>query len=439
MRIEDLRSEIKGTRVRISAMAIWEDCDRPTQEIYFETNETFAQDLSCNPHAFLVGCILPAMRHGEERIAIDEAICPELRNGLATAMGWLCHWYGPPRKPVRIEAKTGIRPPSPRIAKRAGCFLSGGIDSLAMLRTNRLDFPLKHPRSIKDCLVLHGFDIGGRKGSDKAIETFDRTLKSMSAVAEDAGVTLIPVFTNVRHLDDDDGFSLYEFHGAVLSSVAHAFYRRLTSVSIASTYDIPNLNPWGSHPLVDPNYSSAELRLRHDGLRFSRLDKVRVVAEWDVALQNVRVCTINPPGMLNCGKCEKCIRTMTELLVIGKLAHTQAFPTDNVSEELLGSVTITDQYKDACYRELIRPLREKGRHDLAEVIESKSAQFHKHLAWTEGRDWKGVVKRLDRKYLNASLFKTYKALREDVRKVQPLIARQNAEFDASGGQRGRGR
>jgi len=414
MRIENLRSEREGTRARVSATVIWEDCDRPTREVYFETEAAFAQDLSCNPHAFLVGCLLPAMRHGEERVAIDEAICPELRNGLVTAMGWICHWYGSPRKPVQIEAKTGIRSPLPRAGERAGSFLSGGIDSLATLRANRLDFPRDHPSSIKDCLIVHGFDIGAREGTDKEIEIFERAMASLAPVAEDAGITLIPVYTNVRYLYDDVLFWMHEFHGAALSSVAHAFSTRLSRVSIASCYAIADQQPWGTHPVLDPNYSSAELQIRHAGLRFSRLEKARLVADWDVALQNLRVCWWHPPDTLNCGKCDKCIWTMLELLVVGKLAYTRAFPVNDVSTELLESIIIRDRFKDAFYRELIGPLTAQGRCDLASIIETKSAEFHRHLVWLQERDWKGVVKRFDRRYWASGLFKTYKAIRERV-------------------------
>jgi hypothetical protein len=418
VRIENLRSENKQNRARVAATVTWEDCDRPRQEIYFETPEEFGQDLTCNPHAFLVGCLMPAMRHGENRIAIDEEICPELRSGLVTAMSLMCHWYGSPRQPVRIEAKTAAHPLLTHTEERSGSFLSGGIDSLATLRTNRLDFPLSHPRSIKDCLFVFGFDMGATEGSDREIGTFERSLASLKPVVADAGITLIPVFTNVRHLDSDVQFWMHEFHGAALASVAHALSARLAIVSIASSPDTAfSSSPYGSHPLLDHNYSSAELQIRHDGVRFSRLDKVRIVADWDVALQNLRVCTANPSGGLNCGACEKCIRTMTELLAVGKLAHTRAFPVQDVSEALLGSIAITAEDIDCLYRELIEPLKAAGRLDLASVIEAKSTQFHKHLKWEREQDWKGTVKRFDRRYLNSGLFRFYKTARTRVKDV----------------------
>ena len=37
MRIENIRLEKTGDRARVTATVLWEDCGRPTQDIYFET------------------------------------------------------------------------------------------------------------------------------------------------------------------------------------------------------------------------------------------------------------------------------------------------------------------------------------------------------------------------------------------------------------------
>lgn len=411
MRIEDLRSETRGDRARVAATVVWEDCDQNPQELFYETTSEFADDLYCDPHAFLVACVVPAIYHGEERIAIDEVICPELRNGLLTAMGWLHHWYGSSYKFIHIDSKAGTRPWNSVTSRHSGSFLSGGVDSLAILRANHLDFPVNHPRSIKDCLIVHGFDIGGVKEVGDEVDTFEQAFTSLSAIVEDAKVTLIPVYTNVRHLEDSVDFWMHQFHGAALSSVAHIFSHRLAHISLASSFSISSQQPWGSHPLLDSNYGSADLQIRHAGLRFSRLEKVRLIADWNVALQNLRVCTMNPPGLLNCGKCEKCIRTMIELLALGKLKDTQAFPVNDLSVDLLESVEIESTYQDAWYRDLISPLMARERLDLVAVIEKKSEEFRKHLIWEEERDWKGAVKRFDRKWLGGALYKTYDMMR----------------------------
>lgn len=405
MKIENLRSEKNGKRARVVATVRWEDCDRPKHEVYFETEEEFAEGLTCNPHAFLLGCAIPAMHYGEERVLIDAEICPEFRSGLMTAMSWLRHWYyGPESKIVQIEAKTRSSLSSPRTPERAGFFFSGGIDAFATLRANRLNFPLEHPWSIKDGLLVYGLEL------DEP-QAFEHVKHSLSDAAHDAGITFIPVYTNVylnyRKEDAKNKFGFWgdKFEGAVLSAVAHAFSQRLTVVSIAGSFDIPNLHPHGSHPLLDPNYSTSDLRIRHDGIELSRFAKIKLIADWDVALQYVRVCNMYKryrKDRLNCGRCEKCIRTMLSFLALGILEHNRAFPKPDISEEMLHSVISLDKTTFPFYGELLTPLAERGRNDLVRAIEHKIAEYHKPK---KKDNWKTKARRFDSRYLNDTLIR----------------------------------
>jgi hypothetical protein len=368
MQISNFKSIQDGDRKRVIATVQWEDCDRPDQNIYIETEKVFAKDLSLNPHAFLVGCIIPAMHFGERRIFLDAEICPTLREGLETVMALMKEWTQGEYRPLNIEAKTRSVVDNLNNNRRAGLFLSGGMDSLAALRVNKKTYPEQHPGSIKDCLLVHGFDIGGVIERGMKYHVFDRAKMALSAVAKDAKVTLIPVYTNIRHLCDERELWLDRFFGAVLAAVAHAFSSRLNLVYIASSYDIPNLTPCGSHPLLDPSYSSYDLRIIHRDLALSRLEKLRIVADWDVAFQNFRVCLANVPDRLNCGKCEKCIRTMTELLAIGALDKTNAFVENDIKPEQLAQFDITIRHRDSFYQEMISPLKKQGRDDLVNTI-----------------------------------------------------------------------
>jgi hypothetical protein len=392
MLIENLRSEKNGHRSRVAATVSWEHCDRPKQDVYFETDEQFADALTCNPHAFLLACVMPAMRHGEARIKLDAEICPQLRGGLIEGMSWIRHWFGPERKLVEIEAKTASSAPS-RIQDRAAFFFSGGIDSLATLRANRLNYPTGHPGSFKDGVLIYGLDV------DKP-DAFEHVMKSITRVAKDAGITLVPVYTNERYLDDDWAFWAYEFQGAALAAVAHALDRRLTSISIGSTYYLDSLAPWGSHPLLDPNFSSHNLRIRHDGIALSRFDKTRMIAEWEVGLDNVRVCNKAEQytsHQLNCGKCEKCIRTMLALVALGALQRSQAFAVRDVTEATAAKLPIGDKFVESCYPELIEPLERVGRRDLARGVRQALARFRGETGLV------GPIKRLDRVLFKDSL------------------------------------
>jgi hypothetical protein len=161
MKIHDLHCSQDNGRVRGAATVTWEDCEQTQREIYFETDARFADDLTCNPNAFLLAAFAPAMRHGERRVRVERKVCPQLRNGLVTAMQLLRRWYGEARhRPVAIEPTESFAPPMSPSLSRTASFLSGGVDALATVRSNRLDFPLDHPGSIADGFFVHGVDVG---------------------------------------------------------------------------------------------------------------------------------------------------------------------------------------------------------------------------------------------------------------------------------------
>jgi hypothetical protein len=429
MRIEDLRSEKHGSRYRVAATVKWEENDRPAQELYFETDNEFVHCLSCNPHAFLVACIMPAWRYDEKRVFVDAEICPELRDGLITAMEWFRHWYNwyePNRPLVKIETKKGFKASVPATPPRAGLTFSGGIDSLAALRTNRLNYPLDHPASFKDALFVYDLEV-------LRPEVYKKALCSLAEITKDASVALVPVYTNIKYmskinieLDHDpdfwEDFWQYEFMGGCLAAIAHAFSPPLNSVTIASHYDVPNIKPYGCHPLIDPNFSSSSMRIQHARL-LTRFEKTKLIADWDAAVHNVRVCNRHDlhrffaeTGLVNCGKCEKCIRTMLTLLALGRLKGSRAFPADNISEEQVDSGVHFFRHQQM-FPQLVTPLREAGRPDLAQAVERIIAEYNKPEWQKNLREWRqylGVRRilrsfyKFDQKYFAGNIRKTKK-------------------------------
>lgn len=380
MRLENLRVEESGDTVRALATVIWEDCPRPTQELYFETARDVAESLSCNAHAFLVACSIPAMYFGEERVFVEGEICPDLKDGIETAMNWLRFWwYKPTKKLPKIESKTRSMPLLPQKHARAGLFFSGGIDALATLRTNRLSYPSEHPGSIKDALVVCGLEIRERR-------IFRYVLDSLSVLAGEAGIELIPIHTNIRSLGPEKDhvfwgeFWTKEFLGAAFSAIAYAFAKRLTRVYISSGHDIPNIKPNGSHPLVEPNFSCYDFKIVHALINLSRFERVKLVANWELCLKHMRVCNNSQdyqPGKFNCGKCEKCVRTMLALLATGDLERASAFPFRDLSEEHVIEAINMGWNTLLFYEELIGPLKKKGRLDLVRVLERKMIEYYK--------------------------------------------------------------
>jgi len=252
---------------------------------------------------------------------------------------------------------------------------------MSTLRANHLNFPVGHPWRIQDGFLVYGLEI-------YSPEIFDLVRKHLTELARRIQITLIPVFTNhYLSLRNEDGkhhydFWNYEYMGAALAAVAHSFADRFSVVSIASSDDIPSIVPYGSHPLLDPNYSSCDLRIRHDNIRRSRMEKTGMIAKWPDVLEYLRVCNqikSYTPDSFNCGKCEKCIRTMLALVAHAALDKTHAFPHKDVTHEMIMKGSPITPARQIYYKEMIAPLKNIGRDDLVEGIKEKISQYEKSL------------------------------------------------------------
>ncbi len=367
-------------RTRVSATIIWEDCGRPAQGLYFETTEPYGAGLVPDPHAFLIAGALPAIYFGERRIWVDGAVCPHLLENLEVALSWIVLWcYEKGRKLIPIEVKSFKEAGAQAPPERAGFLFSGGIDSLATLRHNHLNYPSAHPGRIRDGFIIYGLEV-------RDDISFGHVLKNLKNIALDAGIELIPLYTNIRGMGPEKdrdfwgSFWLSQYMGATFGAAIHALSNRFTLFSINSCHDIPNLMPYSSHPLVNPYYSSSDLRIKHEGINFSRFEKTRIISDWQVGLDNLRVCNdfrTYQRGMLNCGVCEKCVRTMLALVGCGVLERAAAFSDQDVSVERIDASVTIHQNTLPLYQELLEPLARVGRDDLVQAIHRKIDDFEK--------------------------------------------------------------
>jgi hypothetical protein len=413
MRIVDLASETIHGRKKISAKVHWENSRRSSMEIYFETTEAFAGGLACNADAFLTACVLPALRHGEERLYIEAAISPEIQKGLMEAQEWIRHWWYPIEKQlVEIESQGLFYNEGKPIEPRTGIFFSGGVDSLASLRSNRLTYDSGYPLSIKDGFLVFGLETGQE-------DKFKHVMASLAPLAEDADIDLIPVYTNIRYLDDDWMFWERQFHDAVFAAVAHAFHRRVNVMNIASSYNIPNMKKCGTHPVLDIAYSTYRVRILHDSITLSRMDKILLIGQWQTALDHMRVCNrsdLYQHGVLNCGECWKCVKTRLALMCIGLSERAGAFPQRKITEDLVESTCRIYTTTAWGWEELIQPLKNSGHENLAVIIEKK---IDRHLRQMEKAyllaSITKIAKRYDQKYFNGSLRQLNKRLKAHTR------------------------
>jgi hypothetical protein len=196
---------------------------------------------------------------------------------------------------------------------RFGTFFSGGVDSFYTA--------LENPES-NSLILVQGFDI-----SDAEHQLWEKTLKSSTRVAEALQRELIVVRTNVRELGDRNSLDWgRHYHGAAIAFVAHMI-SGLHTVAIAASYQKSiREHPWGTHPDLDPQWSSSGLRILHDGSDTSRPQKVARISESDIAMNTLRICYQNPNEAYNCGDCDKCVRTVVNLASVGVLGKCKTLP-----------------------------------------------------------------------------------------------------------------
>jgi hypothetical protein len=135
--------------------------------------------------------------------------------------------------------------------------------------------------------------------------------------ALETGLPLIAVSTNARTFLDP--VLRWEFtHGGVLGSLAQLVSPEIGEALIAGTFPQGREAPTGTHPDLDPLWSSSSVRLTYDEGGGGRNEKAALVADVPWCVRHLMVCW-ERPGDGNCGSCCKCILTATNFHIAGRL------------------------------------------------------------------------------------------------------------------------
>jgi len=293
-------------------------------EIYYRTPPG---PLGEGGNVLLAATLVPAMGVGRP-LRIPAPLSEKMLQGMTSIQEVLQCWYAG-YESIPIEAESRPDPPDSR-PRGVGCFFSAGVDSFYTL--------LQHQQEIDTLIHIHGFDI---RLEDRALR--EKVTASIRQAARDLGKDLIEVETNLRAFSDR--YACWPTHqfGAALASVAHLLAPRLRKVYLPASLSYLELDPCGSHPLLDPHWSSENLEIELDGAEATRLEKVGRIAESETALNWLRVCWQNTDGAYNCGQCEKCLRTMIELELQGALQRCRTF--DRLDPRLVARIDVTNKYQ----------------------------------------------------------------------------------------------
>ena len=242
-------------------------------------------------------------------------------------------------------------------------FFTGGVDSFYTA--------LEHRDEIDAIVYVAGFDIP--LADRKLLEI---TRKRLGDAASALGKRLIWVESTYREWVEAEmaDFPLHSVwgpaHGSALASVALLLSDEFERVYVPATFDYREISPWGSHPLLDPLWSTERCEIVHDGCERNRFQKLERICNDDVVRRTLRVCWRNPDGAYNCGRCEKCLRTMISLRAIGALERIETLP-DEIDLAAVRAMEVRRDIPPRFLHQNIRALRARGGEtDLIHAIEA---------------------------------------------------------------------
>ncbi|MDJ0851494.1 MAG: hypothetical protein QNK04_24230, partial [Myxococcota bacterium] len=272
VRIAELETQAGGQQVHFELLG---GC-KGARSVSFRCSESL---LEPSPEALLPCRLLPAMRRGCD-LDLPDPLSPRLMAAVPTIVDILAAWFP---KLQRVSVRGQSRAAMPRRASgRVGSFFSGGLDSFYTL--------LKHRDEITDLIFVHGFDV-----SPRATGVLRYIASDLEELGGDLGVNVLHVETNLRDavLDCTDwGFG----HGPALMAVGHMLAPSFERIYVPASCSYTGLFPWGSHPLLDPLWSSELLEFVHDGCEANRVEKADLIGGSEAALRHLRVCPKSPEG-----------------------------------------------------------------------------------------------------------------------------------------------
>jgi len=269
--------------------------------------------LDRNPDAGFAAA-LPIAMASASTLDVPRGVSRRLLDASGGIQRLLAAW-DPALTPVEVRrGDGGPIPVAEAPARGTAAFFTGGVDSFYTVLTRREEL---------DALIyVHGFDLPLEDERKRELVS-----ASIRGVAAEFGLPLIEVETDLRSVSDDVcGWELI-YTSAALASVGHLLASRFGRILIPATHSYRDLHPIGTHPLLDPLYSSERLGFEHvDSVR--RVDKLEYLVESELAMSALRVCFQPDVRALNCGRCPKCVRTMVGLRVIGALGRCSTLPSE---------------------------------------------------------------------------------------------------------------
>jgi hypothetical protein len=264
-------------------------------------------DLAPAPEAFCSAFLVPAM-HARRVLRLQSPACDVWAGNLTPLTEAFARlWYDDAQPPL----VTPIARTTAGSTATALCF-SGGVDAFYTL--------LQAGLPVDRLVYVVGYDVKLRER-----QRAEAVTHLVRDVAASLGIRSAIIATNLRRHPLHKATPWLRAFGGALAAIGHllgAEAGRLLTSSDGLGHAHPEV---GSRPDTDPLHGSRQMAIEHVAGSVTRLEKIRAIAADPIVQRHLRVCWKNVGQSLNCGRCEKCVRTMVALDACGALGRFAGF------------------------------------------------------------------------------------------------------------------
>lgn len=305
MKIKNINYSLTDNKAVLSARMVLKN--GKTHDVYFEVDKDNKDFVAKDMSPFLPASLGISMIKNED-LYFENTISKILMSNTNEIMNQIMS-LGTEFNRVSIKADK-LRKDTEK-PKNVGCFFSGGVDSFYTYYRNK--------KKIKYLIFVHGFDIDAND-----LKLYKSIEKNIVKIANKEKVKLIKVKTNIRETFEQyfDWNLSHEFAiGSVALFLSHGFKE------IFASCGLPNKNTDHHYmtPELDVLWSTEYMKLNHFGCEADKTSKLRLLSNYPLVMENLRVCWVNKNKEYNCCECEKCFRNMLSLYVSDSLGKCKIF------------------------------------------------------------------------------------------------------------------
>lgn len=294
--------------------------DDVRKKIWFSVDKEYGQYLCYErSDAYVIAVLNYAMRNGHD-ISCEAPLTEELYYNLDKYLIDAIKEYNPDfyRPIITAPISSELLP----CGGAVGTGISCGVDSLHAL-ASQTDLKFKH----HNITHLTFNNVGSHGEGERAKELFRMRLDLPRKFAEEYGFNLVISDSNLMDVVEQNHFKSHTYSSMFPVFCLQKLYSIYYYASSGYRYhefrisDLPG-SSCGSYEILSlPLFSTRNLRIYSEGEGMTRMQKVSEMVNYPPSYKYLNVCLHDGN---NCGKCEKCVRTLLAIDASGKLDNYSA-------------------------------------------------------------------------------------------------------------------